>query len=205
MPKEIAALQGAIGQDINAATHSDQLAALLPRVQLLWVLTDPVILSSHSIQYIVLQSISAKVPIFSGDDALAHGGATAGLVPDLEDMGAKAAQETNRVMSGAAPRPGALLYPQGKLVLNQKTASLLQISFPPEMVVGTPSPRQNLDSILAEEAQFVEETIARVKRQQLTTRILLFGFLAFIPGGVIAWLILWYRTWKKVGKDYDIP
>jgi putative ABC transport system substrate-binding protein len=112
----------------------DKLKSLIPRVDLLWVCTDPVVLSRHSIQFIVLQAISAGKPIFCGDNGLAHGGATAALVPDLEDAGMKAAREAKAVLSGSDPKPGTIVYPRGKLVLNQKTAALLNISFPGDLV-----------------------------------------------------------------------
>jgi ABC-type uncharacterized transport system substrate-binding protein len=112
----------------------DKLKSLIGTVDLLWVCTDPVVLSRHSIQFIVLQAISAGKPIFCGDDGLAHGGATAALVPDLNDAGQKAAREAKRVLSGSDPKPGTIVYPRGKLVLNQKTAALLNISFPGDLV-----------------------------------------------------------------------
>ncbi len=111
-----------------------KLREIIPKVDLLWVLTDPVVLSSHSSQYLVLQSISGGIPIFCGDKLLAHGGATAALVPDLEDAGKKAAENAKQVLTGSGPSPGTVIYPKGKLVLNQRTASLLKVSFPPSLV-----------------------------------------------------------------------
>jgi len=103
---------------------------LIPKVNLLWIFTDPVVLSSHSIQYLVLQSISAGVPIFCGDNHLAHLGATAAMTPDQADVGSKAARLAQQLLGGPKPAPGTILYPKGKLVLNQKIADLLKISFP---------------------------------------------------------------------------
>jgi putative ABC transport system substrate-binding protein len=113
----------------------EKLRALMPKVDLLWVFTDPVVLSSHSTQYIVLQSISAGLPIFCGDAGLAHGGATAALVPDPADAGAKAARETAGLLQGKAPA-AAVIYPKGKLILNLKSASMLKVSFPDEAVAS---------------------------------------------------------------------
>ena len=101
----------------------------MPRADLLWVFTDPVVFSSYSIEYLVLQSVTAGVPIFCGDGVLAAGGATAAWVPDLADVGAKAAQEAKRVLEKAPVSYGSVLYPQGSLVLNNRIATLLKISF----------------------------------------------------------------------------
>lgn len=111
-----------------------KLRDLMPGVDLLWVFTDPVVFNSLSIQYIVLQSFAMGVPIFCGDNGLAHTGATAAFVPDLEDAGKMAAREGQKVLEGSASAPGSVVYPRGKLVLNQKTASLLKLSFPPSLL-----------------------------------------------------------------------
>ena len=107
-----------------------KLQVLIPKVEMLWVLTDPAVLSSHSTQYLVLQAISAGLPIFCGNADLAHGGATAALVPDLADVGAKAAREAAGINSGKAPAPGAVIYPKGKTVINLKSAAMLKIALP---------------------------------------------------------------------------
>lgn len=107
-----------------------KLRELLPRINVLWVLTDPVILSERSIQYLVLQSVSAGVPIFCGDLSLARHGATAALVPDWQDAGRQAAQVAEELLRGAGRPRSALLYPKGKLILNQKIAGMLKVYFP---------------------------------------------------------------------------
>lgn len=109
----------------------NKLRDVLPKVDVLQILTDPVVLSAHSIQFLVMQSLSAGVSVFCGDSALGHGGATAALVPDLNDVGTKAAQEAGKVVKNASPSFGTVIYPKGKLVLNKKMAAALKISFPP--------------------------------------------------------------------------
>ena len=107
-----------------------KLRELLPKVDVLWVFTDPVILSSHSIQYLVLQAVSSGVPIFCGDNALARRGATAAMVPDFEDVGRQAAQAAAELAQGKGAQKETILYPKGRLILNQKIAGLLKLSFP---------------------------------------------------------------------------
>lgn len=111
-----------------------KLRELLPRINLLWVLTDPVILSERSIQYLVLQSVSAGVPIFCGDLSLARHGATAALVPDWQDAGRQAAQAAEELLRGSGRPRSALFYPKGKLILNQKIAGMLKVAFPASSV-----------------------------------------------------------------------
>jgi ABC-type uncharacterized transport system substrate-binding protein len=111
-------------------TMPDQIKSTLPNCQLVWVFTDPDVFSPHSLQYLVLQSIALKVPIFCGNLELARGGATAALVPDPRDVGEKAAAEAKTVIDGQKPAAGTVRYPKGHLVLNQKTAAMLGVSFP---------------------------------------------------------------------------
>jgi putative ABC transport system substrate-binding protein len=111
----------------------EKLRSLIPVVDLLWVFTDPSVLSTHSIQFIVIQSITAGIPVFCGDNALAHSGATAAFVPDMADAGIKAGREANAALSGKAPAGQTLVYPKGKLILNQRTATMLKITFSSEL------------------------------------------------------------------------
>jgi len=111
----------------------DKLRTLIPKIDLLWVFTDPAVLSQYSIEYLVLQAISSGKPIFCGNRGLAQAGATAALVPDMEDVGIKAAQEARQLLSDKPVwEPGTLVYPRGKLILNLKTAHLLNVYFTPE-------------------------------------------------------------------------
>ena len=114
----------------------DLIKSTLPNCQLLWVFTDPDVFSPHSVQYLVLQSLAAKVPIFCGDLELARGGATAALVPDPRDVGEKAVAEAKTVIDGQKPTAGTVRYAKGRLVLNQKTAALMGVSFPPALLSG---------------------------------------------------------------------
>lgn len=111
-----------------------KLREVMPQADLLWVLTDPVVISQYSIEYIVLQSVTAGVPIFCGDSVLAQSGATAALVPDPMDVGVKAAREAEAVARQGQAAGGALIYPKGSLVLNAKLGTFLKIAFPPEVV-----------------------------------------------------------------------
>jgi ABC-type uncharacterized transport system substrate-binding protein len=114
----------------------NQLKQALGNTQLLWVCTDPEVLSAHSWQYVTLQSLASKVPIFCGNLDLAKSGATAALVPDPEDVGAKAAAQAAEAAEGKTPPPGTVIFPKGRVVINQKTASILGVSFSPAQLQG---------------------------------------------------------------------
>jgi len=108
-----------------------KLASVLPSVDALWILTDPEVLSSHSTQYIVLQSISSRVPVFCGDETLARGGATAALVPDMESVGELLAGQAEKAVSGGG---ASVVFPRGRIIINTKTAAIVGVTFPTDVV-----------------------------------------------------------------------
>lgn len=126
----------ALGLSIELAAMANvkevpgKLRKIMTGKDLLWIFTDPVVLNDISIQYIVVQAITSRIPIFCGDKTLAKLGATAALAPDLEDAGIKAAQAAEEVLGGSEPAPGTTRYPKGKLILSRKMASLMNVSFP---------------------------------------------------------------------------
>ena len=113
-----------------------KLREALPQVDLLWVLTDPLVLNTHCLQYLVLQAMSAGVPIYCGDSTLARRGATAALVPDGRDAGKQAAKAAAELTRGPARAAEVMVFPKGQLILNQKIAGMLRISFSPALVKG---------------------------------------------------------------------
>lgn len=128
------------GIDIRISTCDDvkelpaKLKALMPQVDLVWVLTDPHVLSKHSNRFIVMQSISMQVPVFCGEESLGRGGATAALVPSPESVGKTAARQAEKVLKGRAPEPGTVVYPEGRLIVNRKMAGNLNIDFDSDLM-----------------------------------------------------------------------
>lgn len=138
--KELTQKAGELGITLNFVTLGSikevpaKLRNTLPQTDLLWVFTDPVILSSHSIQYLVLEAVSAGVPIYCGDSSLGRRGATAAFIPDGEDAGKLAAKAATDLIHGTRRSKQEIVYPKGKLILNQKIASLLKVSFPASLL-----------------------------------------------------------------------
>ncbi|MFO8057019.1 MAG: ABC transporter substrate binding protein [bacterium] len=111
-----------------------KLKSLMPRVDLLWVLTDPQVLSKHSNQFIIKQSISSKVPVFCGEKRLGRAGAAAALVPSAESVGRTAARQAKKVAGGKTPEPGDVVYSEGELIINRKMTENLNIKLAPGMI-----------------------------------------------------------------------
>ncbi|MCJ7681408.1 MAG: DUF2207 domain-containing protein, partial [Candidatus Aminicenantes bacterium] len=88
----------------------------------------------------------------------------------------------------------------------------IRLAWPSGLVNGTPARGHTFTSIKAEEARFVQETIAaaeraqsRQKRQKKTVLFVfgLWGILLVL--GTVAWLVFYLRVWKNSGKEYDVP
>lgn len=107
-----------------------KLAEEMSQADILWLLTDPEVLSRHSIQYIVIQSINRGLPVFCGDVALSGSGAAAALVPDPVKVGIKAAREAERIRAAGSFEHANIIYSDGDLILNKRVAGILHIEFP---------------------------------------------------------------------------
>jgi ABC-type uncharacterized transport system substrate-binding protein len=119
---------------INAMNSIKELVPLLKEqiseLDVIWVMTDPEVLYRFSIEYVVIQAISAQLPVFCGDVVLGESGAAAALPPNPVDVGVKAAAEAQKILDKGPSRNGAVVYAKGDLTLNKKLAELLNLSFP---------------------------------------------------------------------------
>lgn len=91
--------------------------------------------------------------------------------------------------------------------LSPKTFVEVRVLFPPNLVSREVSSEKDLASILAEEEKFRLETLKKIERQRLMktllTFLLLFSIFVLHPLIIILWLYFYYKTWKRVGDDYD--
>ena len=92
----------------------------------------------------------------------------------------------------------------------------IRVVWPAGIVAGTPSDRHALASIKDEEAGYVQDTIGRVRRAQREAELGRERSAAnnrnFLRGlgfwgvwqvvGPLLWLLLFFRSWSAVGKDY---
>ncbi|MGB8957719.1 MAG: DUF2207 domain-containing protein, partial [Candidatus Aminicenantales bacterium] len=92
----------------------------------------------------------------------------------------------------------------------------VRVVWPEGLVSGVPSGRPALDAIRAEEAGYVQDTIARVQRAQadvagrrqrdeankrkMLKLLGVWGIWQIV--GPLIWLVVFFRVWSAVGKDY---
>ena len=109
------------------------LRTVLEQVQVLWLIGDPMVITSDSFPYIVLSALQKGVPIFGSDEAMALGGAAVSLIPDPADVGKQAARLAQSLLAGKPPA-APLAYAQGQVAVNKKILALLKLSLPPEFM-----------------------------------------------------------------------
>ena len=91
----------------------------------------------------------------------------------------------------------------------------IRMVWPAGIVRGVPSEKHTRASIQREEANFVQETIARAERAREARERQRRLFLTILKAWIVSllavpllWLLFYVHHWKKVGKDYqfmDIP
>ena len=109
------------------------LRTVLEQVQVLWLIGDPMVITSDSFPYIVLSALQKGVPLFGSDEAMAHGGAAVSLIPDPADVGKQAARLAQGLLASKPPA-SSLAYAQGQVAVNKKILTLLNLSLPPEFL-----------------------------------------------------------------------
>lgn len=111
-----------LAQSVFRPSDLDEAARkLLPRVDALWVIPDPVVLSSDdSVTRLFARAREAKVPVFAYDDSFIEQGALLAIAPDQGTMGTQAAMIAEDVFSGQG-MPRRVVDPAGsEIVLNLK-------------------------------------------------------------------------------------
>ncbi|HDJ22475.1 MAG TPA: DUF2207 domain-containing protein, partial [Candidatus Aminicenantes bacterium] len=86
----------------------------------------------------------------------------------------------------------------------------IRMVWPAGLVQGIPSKRHTKASIQAEEARFVEETVAQARQAQEQARLkaqrrrlILRLWLLLLVLGTLGWLVTYLKIWKKIGQEYQ--
>ena len=115
----------------------DALDALSRKADLLWGVTDQVVLSRQTAEAILLFSFRNRIPFSGLSASWVKAGALYALDRDYEDLGAQCAEMAVKVLNGRRVSSIPLATPR-KLVyaLNLRTAEHLKVELPPEIVDG---------------------------------------------------------------------
>ncbi len=114
-----------------------QLEALKSTVDALWLLPDPGIVTSESVEAFALFSMQQRLPWVSFSDAHLKKGATAAFGIDIFDMGRQAAETAGSIMAGVKPADLEDIHPRKtRLRFNHPVLEHLGLSVEPLRQLG---------------------------------------------------------------------
>ena len=105
------------------------------RIDALWLIPDPAFSWEDSMRYVLAESLRHKVLTFSSSPRMVEKGALLAVFPEPRDIGRQAARMMRRIASGTPPSQLGLQRPKScKVAVNLKTAALLGVSLPKEIL-----------------------------------------------------------------------
>jgi putative ABC transport system substrate-binding protein len=114
---------------------SRALLALLPQIDLLWVLPDHTVVTDESLPFLLESAFDAKIPLFGFSSTFVQRGALGAVVIEPLDAGIQAAQLAAAILRDPATGGMRTVQPDHpKLVLNLNTAEYLGLTLAPDLV-----------------------------------------------------------------------
>jgi putative tryptophan/tyrosine transport system substrate-binding protein len=114
---------------------SGALLALLPQIDLLWVLPDQTVVTDESLPFLLESAFDAKIPLFGFSSTFVQRGALGAVVIDPLDAGIQSAQLAAAILRDPATGGMRIVQPNHpKLVLNLNTAEYLGLTLAPDLV-----------------------------------------------------------------------
>jgi putative ABC transport system substrate-binding protein len=108
---------------------------LLPKIDVLWLIQDQVVVSESSIPFFLESTLNAKVPIFTFSSTLVQQGAVGALVLDPWAVGQQAARLSLARLRDTGTSAGVIEAPEhSQWALNLRSAEYLHIALSPEQV-----------------------------------------------------------------------
>jgi putative ABC transport system substrate-binding protein len=111
-----------------------QLRALLPEVDALWLMPDSTVLTNESVRFILESALARQIPVIGFSPELTRLGALLSMSVSYGDVGRETGLLTKRILDGQGQLPlTPLPIERLKITVNLKTARFLGITFPSEL------------------------------------------------------------------------
>jgi putative ABC transport system substrate-binding protein len=111
------------------------LRGLLPKIDVLWLIQDQVVVSESTIPVFLESSLRAGVPIFTFSSSLVQQGAVGALVLDPWAVGLQAARLSLTRLKGTGALAGTMEAPaNSQWALNLKSAEYFNMTLNPELI-----------------------------------------------------------------------
>lgn len=122
-----------VGQEIEAPEDLPAaLEKLLPKVDVLWLISDPVVLSTeHSAEEIFKRSDNVGKPVFAYSEIFADSGAVLAISADVPTMGMQAAALADDLLAGKTPSDQVLNPAGSQITLNMNKLKAFKMKLNP--------------------------------------------------------------------------
>lgn len=104
-------------------------------IDALWMVMDETVVDPKALKHIQLFTMRNKIPFMGLSVRFVQDGALFALTSDYQDMGRQASEMANRIILGESTSDIPISSPEKlMLVLNLKTAKIIDVNFPPDVI-----------------------------------------------------------------------
>ncbi len=120
---------------VSAATDMPEaLKALLPNVDILWLIPDETVLSPETVQKVLLETLRYRVAVIAPSLLFVKQGALLAISGDYRDIGRQAGELALTLVSGKRPKASIVEARKSMLYLNLRTAKTLGVTVPASLI-----------------------------------------------------------------------
>lgn len=114
---------------------SDRLRALLPDIDVLWLIPDSTVLTEDSLEFLLSTTLEARIPVVGFSSGLVRSGAFAGLYINYAKVGTQVAKLAKDILKGNRISQGISLTPEHvSLAINKQIAEYLGLAVPQHLL-----------------------------------------------------------------------
>ena len=115
---------------------ADAIRNLEGKIDIFWLITDPVVANSVVFERLLLFTLSNRIPLVCPARAFVNRGGLLSLDVDFKDLGSQSAQLVNKILSATQiPDEDRIQWPDKvKLILNLKVANTIGLSVPQSVI-----------------------------------------------------------------------
>ncbi|MFH1313176.1 MAG: ABC transporter substrate-binding protein [Candidatus Eisenbacteria bacterium] len=115
----------------SEAEVPEALTALRPRIDALWLVSDRMVLTTQSLQYVFLFTFQTNLPLMGLSEHFVKMGALCAVGPDYRDIGMQSGEFAVQILGGRDPEELPMAAPRKVLLsLNLRTAEIIGLRIP---------------------------------------------------------------------------
>jgi putative ABC transport system substrate-binding protein len=119
----------------SEADVPEGLTELRPRIDALWLVSDRMVLTTQSLQYVFLFAFQTNLPLMGLSEHFVRMGALFAVGPDYKDVGMQSGEFAAQILTGRSPEELPIASPRKVLLsLNLRTAEIIGLRIPEGVV-----------------------------------------------------------------------